>query len=179
MTPRSAPFADDLPERPRVLLVDDDEVNLLLTSVALQDQGFDVTQAPGGEQAIRMLADWLPDIVVLDAVMPGLDGFGGHTFHTARWDYDYTGGSYEGAPMTKLADQRVVAREQRLAAALQAVRLDGRKAEHPVERPVRERAELGGHDDAPLVVQLLLEGGQEHAGTLSRPDGPIRRAGLG
>src|SRR4030095_4377682 len=60
---------------PRVLLVDDDEVNLLLTSVALQDQGFDVIEAPGGEQAIRVLADWLPDIVVLDAVMPGLDGF--------------------------------------------------------------------------------------------------------
>ncbi len=39
--------------------------------------------------------------------VPGLDSFGGHTFHTARWDYDYTGGSYEGAPMTKLADQRV------------------------------------------------------------------------
>src|SRR5689334_19887843 len=66
---------DDLPERPRVLLVDDDEVNLLLTSVALQDQGFDVTEASGGEQAMRVLADWLPDIVVLDAVMPGLDGF--------------------------------------------------------------------------------------------------------
>jgi cation diffusion facilitator CzcD-associated flavoprotein CzcO len=39
--------------------------------------------------------------------VPGLDSFGGHTFHTARWDYAYTGGSYEGAPMTDLADKRV------------------------------------------------------------------------
>ena len=75
MTLRAEPSADDIPERPRVLLVDDDEVNLLLTSVALQDQGFAVTEAASGEAAIRVLADWLPDIVVLDAVMPGLDGF--------------------------------------------------------------------------------------------------------
>src|ERR1019366_8739727 len=72
---RSQPFAEDLPERPKVLLIDDDEVNLLLTSVALQEQGFAVTEAASGEQAIRVLADFLPDIIVLDAVMPGLDGF--------------------------------------------------------------------------------------------------------
>ena len=75
MTLRAEPFADDLPERPRVLLVDDDEVNLLLTSVALREHGFAVTEAASGEKAIRVLADWLPDIVVLDALMPGLDGF--------------------------------------------------------------------------------------------------------
>ena len=66
---------DDLPSQPKVLLVDDDEVNLLLTSIALRERGFDITEATGGDQAIRMLADWLPDVVVLDALMPGLDGF--------------------------------------------------------------------------------------------------------
>jgi cation diffusion facilitator CzcD-associated flavoprotein CzcO len=39
--------------------------------------------------------------------IPGIDTFEGHAFHTARWDYDYTGGDYRGAPMTKLADRRV------------------------------------------------------------------------
>ena len=42
--------------------------------------------------------------------LPGIDGiesFGGHCFHTSRWDYAYTGGSYEGAPMANLADKRV------------------------------------------------------------------------
>jgi CheY-like chemotaxis protein len=57
------------------LLVDDDEVNLLLTSVALRERGFTITEATSGETAIRILADWLPDVVVLDALMPGLDGF--------------------------------------------------------------------------------------------------------
>jgi PAS domain S-box-containing protein len=66
---------DGLPEQPTVLLVDDDEVNLLLTSVALREQGFTITEATSGEAAIRNLADWSPDIVVLDALMPGLDGF--------------------------------------------------------------------------------------------------------
>ncbi len=37
----------------------------------------------------------------------GIDSFGGHCFHTSRWDYAYTGGSYEGAPMSNLAGKRV------------------------------------------------------------------------
>jgi len=36
----------------------------------------------------------------------GVDDFEGHTFHTSRWDYDYTGGSHAGG-LTKLADKRV------------------------------------------------------------------------
>jgi len=66
---------DDLPAQPKVLLVDDDEVNLLLTSIALRERGFHITEATSGEQAMRTLAEWLPDVVVLDALMPGLDGF--------------------------------------------------------------------------------------------------------
>jgi len=44
------------------------------------------------------------------AKLPGLDGiedFEGHSFHTSRWDYDYTGGDRFGAPMDKLKDKRV------------------------------------------------------------------------
>jgi cation diffusion facilitator CzcD-associated flavoprotein CzcO len=39
--------------------------------------------------------------------IPGLASFGGHCFHTSRWDYDYTGGDYAGASMDKLGDKRV------------------------------------------------------------------------
>ena len=39
--------------------------------------------------------------------IPGIESFGGHAFHTARWDYAYTGGDPSGAPMTGLADKRV------------------------------------------------------------------------
>jgi len=44
------------------------------------------------------------------AKLPGLEGiedFHGHSFHTSRWDYDYTGGDPNGAPLDKLADKRV------------------------------------------------------------------------
>ncbi len=66
---------DDALESPKVLLVDDDEVNLLLTSVALRDRGFAITEAASGERALRLLTEWSPDVVVLDALMPGMDGF--------------------------------------------------------------------------------------------------------
>lgn len=42
--------------------------------------------------------------------LPGIDGiedFAGHTFHTSRWDYDYTGGDPAGAIMDNLSDKRV------------------------------------------------------------------------
>ncbi len=39
--------------------------------------------------------------------VPGIESFAGHTFHTSRWDYDYTGGNAEGAPLDRLTDKRV------------------------------------------------------------------------
>ena len=38
--------------------------------------------------------------------IPGIESFEGHSFHTNRWDYDYTGGDTDGG-MTGLADKRV------------------------------------------------------------------------
>src|SRR5258706_2821646 len=75
MNPSPGLAEEDPPGQPRVLLVDDDEVNLLLTSIALRERGFSITEATSGERAIQMLTDWLPDVVVLDALMPGMDGF--------------------------------------------------------------------------------------------------------
>lgn len=39
--------------------------------------------------------------------IPGIETFQGHSFHTSRWDYGYTGGNPAGEPMTNLADKRV------------------------------------------------------------------------
>ncbi|MCA6234255.1 MAG: NAD(P)/FAD-dependent oxidoreductase [Phenylobacterium sp.] len=39
--------------------------------------------------------------------IPGIESFRGHSFHTSRWDYDYTGGDPLGAPLSKLGDKRV------------------------------------------------------------------------
>ncbi len=39
--------------------------------------------------------------------IPGIESFEGHSFHTSRWDYGYTGGDPTGAPLDRLGDERV------------------------------------------------------------------------
>jgi PAS domain S-box-containing protein len=73
MTPADA--FDALPAQPEVLLVDDDEVNLLLTAIALRDRGFRLVEAASGEHALHLLQAHSPDVIVLDALMPAMDGF--------------------------------------------------------------------------------------------------------
>lgn len=58
------------------LLVVDDEPNILeLLSASLRFAGFDVATATNGNEALRVAATYRPDLVVLDVMMPGLDGF--------------------------------------------------------------------------------------------------------
>jgi cation diffusion facilitator CzcD-associated flavoprotein CzcO len=52
-----------------------------------------------------VLATGILNLLKLPAI-PGMDEFGGEAFHTARWDYDYTGGG-PGQPLTKLGDKVV------------------------------------------------------------------------
>jgi predicted signal transduction protein with EAL and GGDEF domain/FixJ family two-component response regulator len=59
----------------RVLLVDDDEVNLMLTAIALRERGFEVIEVIDGATALEQVDALEPDLIVLDALMPGLDGF--------------------------------------------------------------------------------------------------------
>jgi predicted signal transduction protein with EAL and GGDEF domain/DNA-binding NarL/FixJ family response regulator len=65
----------DPSHRPKLLLVDDDEVSLMLIAVALRERGFDVMEAGSGDRALQLLTERPTDAVVLDAMMPGRDGF--------------------------------------------------------------------------------------------------------
>ena len=58
-----------------VLVVDDDPLVRLLTSEALSAAGMLVDEADCGETALARLADGAPDIILLDVMMPGPDGF--------------------------------------------------------------------------------------------------------
>jgi C4-dicarboxylate-specific signal transduction histidine kinase len=60
---------------PLVLLVDDDPQSLKLLSEALAGQPFALAVALDGEMALRQIRREEPDLVLLDAVMPGMDGF--------------------------------------------------------------------------------------------------------
>ena len=58
-----------------VLLVDDQPASLDFLVQALDQAGYTVLVAPNGERALRLLELSVPDAVLLDAVMPGMDGF--------------------------------------------------------------------------------------------------------
>ncbi len=64
-------------ERPnaRILVVDDDPTSRILASEALEQAGFAVETAENGLTAIKLVADFRPDLVLLDIVMPELNGF--------------------------------------------------------------------------------------------------------
>jgi two-component system OmpR family response regulator len=62
--------------RPRVLLVDDDEDVRHMTRVSLGFEGFDVVEAENGEEGLASMRGDPPAAVVLDVMMPGLDGLG-------------------------------------------------------------------------------------------------------
>ena len=58
-----------------VLIVDDIPENLSLLHDALDEAGYTVLVATNGESALQRARQSLPDVVLLDAVMPGIDGF--------------------------------------------------------------------------------------------------------
>ena len=62
-------------ERPLVLVADDDEDILDLVAFRLELAGYAVIQAGDGEEALKLALDELPDLAVLDLMMPKLDGF--------------------------------------------------------------------------------------------------------
>ena len=62
-------------ERPTVLVVDDVPANVSVLLDLLTGAGMAVLVADGGERALRQVSHRRPDVILLDALMPGLDGF--------------------------------------------------------------------------------------------------------
>jgi len=59
----------------RILVVDDIEANVRLLQAKLQAEYYDVLTASNGPEALKMAAAETPDLVLLDVMMPGMDGF--------------------------------------------------------------------------------------------------------
>jgi DNA-binding response OmpR family regulator len=59
----------------KVLIVDDDQTLIQFLEDYLSGEGFDVVSADRGQKALRIFFDERPDIVVLDVMMPGMDGW--------------------------------------------------------------------------------------------------------
>ena len=63
------------PPEARLLVVDDEPNIVELLAASLRFSGFEVRTAPDGRTALDVARDWRPDLVVLDVMMPGMDGF--------------------------------------------------------------------------------------------------------
>jgi two-component system OmpR family response regulator len=59
----------------KVLLVDDEPAILKILGIKLRVSGFEVVTAINGQEALTLIDSARPDIVLLDVIMPGIDGF--------------------------------------------------------------------------------------------------------
>ena len=59
----------------KILIVEDDRFLRELINRKLLEEGFDVAQAIDGESGVKKIKEEKPDLVLLDLILPGIDGF--------------------------------------------------------------------------------------------------------
>ena len=69
----------------RVLVVEDEDTIGHVVAEALADEGYEVRRARNGDEALRILQGWLPQLILLDLMMPLMDG---GAFRTAQQRLD-------------------------------------------------------------------------------------------
>ena len=62
------------PERATILVIDDDAVSREALSVLLGEEGYEVLTASGGEEGMKTVEEYRPDLLLLDMMLPGMDG---------------------------------------------------------------------------------------------------------
>ena len=62
-------------EEPHILVVDDDPQVARFLKVVLEENGYSVSATTSGKEALALLRERWPDLLILDLNMPGLDGF--------------------------------------------------------------------------------------------------------
>lgn len=60
--------------RPWILIVDDNPMNLKLAKVVLETEGYNVRTAVDAEEALRLVESQLPELILMDIQLPGMDG---------------------------------------------------------------------------------------------------------
>lgn len=62
-------------KRAKILVVDDDPDFVQATKIVLESQPYEVITALGGEEGLKKAREEKPDLILLDIIMPGVDGF--------------------------------------------------------------------------------------------------------
>ena len=58
----------------RILVVEDNDMNMQLVEYLLEEGGFDILKATSGEEALQVTSDTVPDLILMDIHLPGMDG---------------------------------------------------------------------------------------------------------
>jgi CheY-like chemotaxis protein len=74
-----------MPAKNRILVVDDEEALRVVLSAELEGEGYQVTSASDGQEAINILTTKEFDLILLDIKMPNVDGFEVLKFVKERW----------------------------------------------------------------------------------------------
>jgi len=167
----SPPVAESHSKPKRILVVDDEEDVQVLVCRILRDVGYEVDSASDGGEAIEKIGHRKPDLLVLDLMMPGIDGWGvlEHlrkmpdappvVVVTARADYSsFARGVREGASAYVFKPFRF----HELVATCQKVLLSGVRRTVSEERRKRERRNLMvdvkvlSKDRAPIALGELV-----------------------
>ena len=69
------PPAPNAPTTPRILIADDNAQNVELLEAYLAEGDWDVRTAAEGEETLRLVREWQPDVILLDIMMPKISGF--------------------------------------------------------------------------------------------------------
>jgi signal transduction histidine kinase len=62
-------------EKPLILIVDDNPANITLISSHIKKQGYEYNIATNGSRALELAEEFIPDLILLDVMMPGMSGF--------------------------------------------------------------------------------------------------------
>ena len=63
-----------MPNSPCVLIVEDNAINLTLSTFLVRSAGYDVITAADAEEGIKMAREQIPDLILMDIQLPGMDG---------------------------------------------------------------------------------------------------------
>jgi twitching motility two-component system response regulator PilH len=62
-------------DKKRILVVDDNRMLAMTAERVLQKQGYETASALNGPEGLQKAQQWKPDLIILDIVMPGMDGY--------------------------------------------------------------------------------------------------------
>jgi len=98
-----------------VLVVEDEEAVGEILADVLADAGYEVRRARNGREGLRLIGAWLPQVIILDLMMPMMDGF------TFRAEQRRLGGREAAVPVIVLSGAREMRARTRELQAVEAI----------------------------------------------------------